>query len=463
MLGTTVAVASVLALAGWSLYALVERSLVGEVDSTLIARARFLASTVDQQGEDLDVEFTDFAMAEFRPEERGAFLQLSLARGDVLCRSPSLGARTLELGVIEEGPTVRWIDMPAGSRGRQVTLPFRPELSEPVGTATEGASLALVLARDARDVDRALSTLRVLLVAVGLVTLAVAAAMLVWVVRRSVRPVAIVAKRISTIAEDDLAIQLEVADVPAELMPVVQRVNELLARLGIAFARERAFSDDVAHELRTPLAGLRTTLEVAATRRRDADEYAKTIRESTAIVGQLQDVVDRLLQLARLDSMRSATEAKPCDLAELIVATWEPFAERALSRGLQVDFRLEQPLEVELDQELLGLVLRNLHDNAVAYADEGGRVRIALRRLDERTVRIEVANSGSRIGPEEAASATQRFWRGDAARADTGLHCGLGLALVERATRALGGSLRLRSQTGGEFVAEVSLPADESA
>ncbi len=463
LFGTTVAVAAVLALAGWALYALVERSLVGEVDRALIAKARLLSSMVQQEGRMLEVEFEELDMWEFSSPERGGFLQLWRAGGETLYRSPSLGEEAFELRASSASLTPEWIDLPpsdAGARGRAVTLRFQPRL-ELVGAEIEEIvpeDLTLVLARDAREAEQALATLKGLLVIVGLVTLAAAGVVLVWVVRRSLRPVAAVSERIATIGEQSLSTRLEADGVPDELFPVVQRVNGLLARLEAAFTRERSFSHDVAHELRTPLAGLRTTLEVAGARRRSEQEYAGALQEGATIVKQLQSMVERLLQLARLDAGRSAVPSERYDLADLALEAWEPFAAQAVLRGLRVDLLLEEGLEISADRELVGLILRNLYENAVSYADPGGKIRIATRRSKSGDISLGVSNTGSRLGREEARAATQRFWRGDAARTEAGAHCGLGLTLVEKATHALGGSLRLASEAGGEFAVEVAFP-----
>jgi two-component system heavy metal sensor histidine kinase CusS len=177
----------------------------------------------------------------------------------------------------------------------------------------------------------------------------------------------------------------------------------------------------------------------------------------------MQAMVEQLLHLARLDTGPSMFETSGYDPAELALEAWEPFARQALSRELRVDLSFEDGLRVTLNRELLALVLRNLNDNAVTYAEPKGRVHITLRRTTQHEMCFEVSNSGSRLDQEQASAAIRRFWRGDPARAETGLHCGLGLALVEKATRVLGGSLRLSSQVDGDFVAQVLLPVDGSA
>jgi two-component system, OmpR family, heavy metal sensor histidine kinase CusS len=262
---------------------------------------------------------------------------------------------------------------------------------------------------------------------VGAAALLFTGLVLTLAVRRSLRPLGAVCERIAAIDARDLTARLDAARVPDELLPVVQRVNDLLARLDGAFARERAFSNDVAHELRTPLAGLRTLLEVTATRPRTEADYAAALRDGARLVEQLQAMVDRLLQLARLDAGLAPLARERVDLADLLPEAWDPFAAQATARGLRVDWRLDEGVVVDTDRRLLETVLRNLLENAVTYADEGGRVQIVVRREETRLV-VEVANTGSQLSPEQVALAPQRFWRGAASRTEAGVHCGRGRA-----------------------------------
>lgn len=340
-----------------------------------------------------------------------------------------------------------------------VGLRFRPRRE---GRSGQSPELFLALARDASGVKEAVATLQGLLLVVGLATVGIVWAVLAVVVGRSLRPLEALSAEVAGIGQETLATRLEPGRVPAELVPVVERVNELLARLEVAFARERSFSDDVAHELRTPLAGLRATLEVAEARPRSPADYAAALRTGADLAAQLQGLVDRLLQLARLEGRTRAFEARPCDLADASLEAWEPLAGEAQARELTVAWQLEPGLEAEADPDLLGLILRNLFENAVHYADGGGRVRVHTADASG-AVAVTVANTGSRLSDSQARQATARFWRGDDARREAGLHCGLGLSLVERAAVALGGRLELRSTAGGEFSATVVLPGGPGA
>src|SRR4030095_3241972 len=163
------------------------------------------------------------------------------------------------------------------------------------------------------------------------------------------------------------------------------------------------------------------------------------------------------------DAGPPSAETSAYDPAELALEAWEPFAAQALARGLRVDLGFEAGLHATANRELLGLILRNLNDNAVTYAEAQGRVALRLRETPEHGLSFEVSNSGSRLDQEQACAAIRRFWRGDPARSATGLHCGLGLALVDKAARALGASLKIRAEVDGDFVARVLLPVNGRA
>jgi signal transduction histidine kinase len=104
------------------------------------------------------------------------------------------------------------------------------------------------------------------------------------------------------------------------------------------------------------------------------------------------------------------------------------------------------------------MVLANLLDNAVEYADQGGQIRAIARRIGD-SVEIAISNTGCQLTAEQVSKVTDCFWRGDASRSDAGIHCGLGLALVRRIAKALGGTFSIQLEQGGIFTTTVTLPA----
>lgn len=439
----------------------VRRSLMDDLDRTLRERASWVTSTIDQAAEGLELGFTELQLREFEPGPGASLLQLW--KGDsVLFRSPSLAATDLEhpradTGRVEfafertaDGRYVRTI------RSRFVSL-VDPELEE----VPPPLVLDLALGRDLANVEALINRLRALLAAIAIAAAAITLLVLNAVAGRSLRPLDRLAAEIAGLGARDLTRRVDARGVPAELQPMVHRLNELLDRLREAFERERAFSADIAHELRTPLAGLRSGLEVELSRPREADRYREALQESLAITLRMQDLVQTLLQLARLDAGLVTPVRAPADLAGITRAALEPLLPAATARRLEVVSALGLRVPVHTDPSLLSAAIRNLLDNAFAHSDVGGRVRVEVTHgADGGTLRV--ANTGSRVAQQDVGRLFDRFVRGDAARGAEGGHHGLGLPLVRHIAESLGCETDVRSEVGGEFSFTLRIPSRPS-
>ena len=457
VLGATLGTAGVFLAAGVLLYALVRDGLVAQFDRALLDKARLLASATEWEDEELDLNFDEFDMHEFDRADRPAYLQVWLTDGAVAFRSPSLAGADLErLAGSLDAPLCRRVILPDGRPGRATGFTMTPK-TEGSSPPSDAAAVTVVLARGTAPVDAVLAQLAMLLVLVGLVAVGLSAGVLWLTVRRGLRPVDGLANQIAGLGEADLAARLEAPDAPRELVPVVDRLNDLLGRLEAAFQRERGFSADVAHELRTPLAGIRSTLDVALTRPRGAPEYEEVLRGCLRIAVQLQRMVEHLLTLARLDAGQVEIRPEAVCVNTLARDAWEPLTESAEARRLQVRWALGDDVRVTTDRSLLDLVVRNVLENAVVHADEGGSVVVETAAKGH-GADVRVTNSGSRLSGQQADHVFERFWRGDAARTEAGVHCGLGLPLVKEIVAALGGSVAVQSTEGGEFEITISIP-----
>ena len=192
-------------------------------------------------------------------------------------------------------------------------------------------------------------------------------------------------------------------------------------------------------------------------RNRQAADYQTALEDCRKITAQVQAMVENLTSLARVEAGQVSLQFQPVVLNELVRTLWGPLATRAQKRRLVVHttFGSDDPLTTDPLQ--LAVVVRNLLENAVAHADDGGSVKISTLG-GEHEASLTVTNSGSRLPADQVEKVFQRFWRGDAARSETGLHCGLGLSLVKKIVALLGGTIRVRSALGGEFEIRVSLP-----
>jgi signal transduction histidine kinase len=333
----------------------------------------------------------------------------------------------------------------------------QPAADERRPKAVNDKILTLTVARGAGSLYDQLRLLRWLLFTASAVVIALSILIAAFVVRRGLRPLRSIASEIAAVREDDLATRIGTASIPAEILPIKNRLNDLLSRLEGAFKRERRFTADVAHELRNPLAGIRSTIEVNLTRSRDVTEYRSALSECLEIVENMQTMVNNLLLLARLDAQQISFQGEQVLLAELVNSCWQPFAEKATNHKINFDNRIDRQITCETDRRYLSIILSNVLENAVEYADEGGQIR-ATARLEEDSVQIEISNTGCQLTNEQASQVFDCFWRGDSSRKDAGVHCGLGLALVDRISKALGGSTTAEVENGGIFKIRLTLP-----
>jgi len=473
VLGTTLATASIFVIAGILLYALVRASLLAQFDQSLLDKAQILASAVEREDGELELGFDDLDMREFQGDEPAAYMQLRLADGSPLYRSSDASNDELKLpGKPQELPVFGQIALCDGRQGRAVMFRFLPRGSQELPAREDGskdnapsasqrnstaAAIDFLMARSTGALDETLAYLGGLLLLVGATAIAASTGVLWWIVRRSVRPLEQLAKEIGRFKEDDLAKRIDLDVAPIEVQPVVDRLNDLLGRLEDAFRRERTFSANVAHELRNPLAGLRLKMDVAMSRTREPSEYKQAIDDCRSITVQMQGMVENLLSLARLEAGQVQVRYESLELGQLVRDQWEPLDAAAAARMLNVRWSQEDDVPIVTDPSLASVVVRNVLENAVAYTNEGGTLRIDVGSADGQAS-LDVCNSGSQLSQTQVESAFQQFWRGDEARSEAAVHCGLGLPLVRKIATVLGGTVVARTSVDGDFEISISIP-----
>lgn len=443
LLGTALAAGAGAVLAGGGSWWLSRRALLEEADAVLATRLRALAATVRSEQGRPRIDFDAGLLPEF-----------------VRLEGPDLGAVWDQDGVplFACPAALAWTapPVPADGRPRHGVLPDdRPGRLLAQRLSLAGRVLTVAVGRDTREIDRRLGLVAgasVLGGALGALLAALGAALSV---RSLLAPLGRLAVRIAGIDAARPEQRLGCAGVPVELRGVAVRLDELLTRLQAARERERAFTADAAHELRTPLAALRTGLEVAAARERPADHYRAALVEALPSVQQLQHLVDDLLALARLEAGQAELELEPVDPAGLLAACRRELEAAAAERGLRF---AEAPVALpplRSDPGKLRTILRNLLGNAVAHAAAGSVIAITWQAAAG-GFRLAIANPGCRLRAEELPRVFDRFWRQDAAR--SGQHSGLGLPLARRLAELLGGRLEV-ALDGEVFTATLTLPA----
>lgn len=342
---------------------------------------------------------------------------------------------------------------------------FRPgpgrEASSKVlpGTAASGQrSLAVVVRADSTqgtryvyalttlaDLNDATRALGVTLLAGGPLLMALAA-LIAWAVTGlALRPVEAIRAELASVTASELDRRVPDPKGKDEITQLARTVNLTLDRLEQAVSRQRQFTADASHELRNPIAALRTELEVALLAAQ-APESAASVRQALDAAVRLQRIADDLLLLARLDT-HPAPAGDPADLALLCA---EEIARR---RSPRVPLVLDAaaPVPVRGDAVQLERLLANLVDNALRHASHEVRLSATVEPATGQAV-LRVADDGPGIPPEAAEQVFERFTRLHAARHRRGGGTGLGLAIARDIARAHGGSLRVEPGARGALL-----------
>jgi signal transduction histidine kinase len=252
---------------------------------------------------------------------------------------------------------------------------------------------------------------------------------------------------------------------PPELQPVAQRLNEMLGRLEAAFTQQKRFIADAAHELRTPVAALRTTLEVAMSRPMPTKAAAMrvSLERSLACAVMLGRLVEALLDHARTDRAE-AFPPEPADMAKLLEECRHTTEPLATAKGVTLQIAAAPQIACTLNARALSAILLNLLSNAIEHTDAGGGVSVACS-LERDQLMLAVTDTGRGISPQDLPHIFEPFYRGDGARGADGGHLGLGLFLVQSNVRKMGGTIDVESKvgTGTEFMARIPLHGPPAA
>lgn len=332
-------------------------------------------------------------------------------------------------------------------------LRARPDWSLAATRVSEGRRLEVVVHNDVgkRLWAHAFQDLA-LIFGVGLIA-AIAGAFVIS--RRALRPVTDLAQATQRILDSgDLA--LRVPERGADDLDELTRLfNRMLTRNEALVRAMRESLDNVAHDLRTPLARLRAGAELALGDAADADKardaLADTIEESDRVLAMLTTLMD--ITEAETGTMRLHKRAE--DLEGITREAVELYEHVSSERGVHVVTRLAPGVEVLVDRQRILQVTANLLDNAIKYTAAGGSVEVAVTR-DETWGTVAIRDTGIGISPEDRPHVWERLYRGDRSRTERGL--GLGLSLVKAVVEAHGGEVELRSAVGEGSTFEVRLP-----
>ncbi|WP_175690659.1 ATP-binding protein [Burkholderia anthina] len=362
--------------------------------------------------------------------------QVSDAGGRILAASPGLGSLDVPLFPAAESSPARlgnskWHTYVLTDAARGRTVRIFEQRTHRSDLSTE------VARRVARPLAFALPVL----------------ALLIWLaIGRSLTPLRTLSEAIDARSPESLD-AIGTTDIPDEVRPLVTALNTLLQRLRDSLDRERAFTSDAAHELKTPLAALKVQAQVALTAR-DPDRQRRAMQRVVEGVDRSTHLADQLLALARLDET-VPVPGEDVDLARVVHACVMDFQARADLKQMLLTSRSDEHTIVHAPPTLIRVLLDNLVDNAIKYGHERGSVEIATWQ-DAGAVCLQVRDDGPGVSDENLSRLQDRFFRGGDHNENGS---GLGLSIVARIVTKLGGGFTYIDGLNGEgFGVRVTFP-----
>jgi two-component system OmpR family sensor kinase len=429
---------------GFSVYVGLDSRLRAEMDHALGLVAAQVADVGSRGRAELDAD-------KLAP---GYVASLHTPGGQVLATGPRGESppwdRDARRAVTEGRENLR--SVPIGSQSWRVIA--RPVLVQGNVTAV------FQVARSEEEIDAALAQLRVLLM--GLVPLALILAGVVgwFVAGRALDPIDRITRTAAAIGAEDLGRRLpeEVGESPDEVGRLAATFNRMLERLEGAFKRQRQFTADASHELRTPVTLLLTQLDVALARPRASEEYQRVLVAMREDVVRLQRLVNALLVLARGDAGQDHLEFKQLDLGDLAEQISAALQALAAERDIRLATSTRPGVTVQGDETRLTQLIVNLVDNGLAHTPAGGSVTVTAEvEPGDAAAVLSVRDTGVGIASEHLPHLFERFYRVDPSRSSSG-GSGLGLAISRSIAEAHGGRIEVESQPGRGTTFRVRLP-----
>lgn len=298
--------------------------------------------------------------------------------------------------------------------------------------------------------------------AVGsLLLLAVSGPLIAWMLHRGLLPLRQLAALAGKVSADawDFNPPASARSTP-ELAPVTKALESVLARLERAFVQQRTFVSDAAHELKTAVAVVKSSLQLLELKERTPAEYQAGLERCLADAARLEALVAKMLTLARVESGASAASGAPAqsDMAACVRDTAARLNNVAALRGVTVCVRAGNACSVPIAAEDCALLVENLLMNAIEYSPSGAKVDIRLAGQDGAVV-LEVEDHGEGVRPDALPHVFERFSRGDPSRARSTGGSGLGLAICKAVVERAGGTIEMKSELGVGTVVNIKLPA----
>ena len=427
-----------LAILGTVIFLGARESVANIIDSDLRARMAATRSFMGQHipsdsPTELQDEFQEFSAS----QPGGALLQIKGESGDWVFQSLSMQRYGIAIPSPSEASQIS-TDMQKGHALRIITD----------SVIVNGKRLVVQIATDTTSFTLVLQRLKWLLLISTPLAIGLALAGGYWLSSRALFPVRRITEAARSIGGNDLSCRLDPPQTADELQFLAETLNAMLARIESSFKQMTQFTADASHELRTPVAIIRTTAEIALRQKRDEGAYRKALQEILEEAERTSSLIDDLLTLARADSATEQLALSPTNVAGVIEIAFSKTKFLASEKGVSVSLDLaHRSAWIEGNQEALVRLFLVLFDNVIKYTPAGGQVS-AVFYVAEGVAVFRIQDSGIGIPAQYLPHIFERFYRADQARSRKHGGFGLGLAIAKWIGDAHAAQIQVQSAAG---------------
>jgi heavy metal sensor kinase len=449
----------ILPVLGIFLYLSLDKIIYESVDSSLLSRAKALATLVSNENGETQFNFSDEIMWEYNYPNANNFFQIRYTGGATIEKSRSLKKLELPLPSSQNRISYQTIYLD-GVPTRMVNFRFinySEDENEKKVPAAEGKAPSFIV-QCAQNIDEQMELLRNygLILSLSILSIMIISATGGFLIaRRALSPIRQISDRIKGISESNLAERIPPRNVPKELRGLAVSFNQTFDRLEKSFKRQKQFVSDASHELRTPLSVILSQSEITLRKERSAEEYKNALTAIGEATGMMSEIVEKLLTLARLGSDRIELKMEPTDLGEVVREAMKIITPLATRKGIIINFAANEKALVHGDRVALLELFVNVLDNGIKYNVREGKIDIAIAKQSGFII-TEIKDTGIGISKEDLDKVFDRFYRADKSRSEEG-GLGLGLSICEEIIKLHGGRIEIKSQIGRGTTVSVHL------
>lgn len=432
-----------------------------EFDEALEVKSQLLITLVKDLPEGIDFDFADEFMPEFSRDEDIEYFQIWAQDGSVFEKSISLGENGLPY-VATKITDSRFsnIVLDNGEKGRMVQVIFMPQIPEKEQRTTERLTaqkqMTLAVAASRKELDLTIFQVHSIIIVSFITAIIILNFVVVTTVRKSFNSLLLLKQEVEALDANNLRDRLSVESSPSELNEVINKFNDLLSRLERSFSREQRFSADVAHELKTPIAEIRSMSEVALKWPDDTKLTAKLHSDILGSSKQMQNIVDSLLTLARYENGQTNLTFEPIALNDAVDDALSRYKTTIETNGLEVYISIPDKTVIKTSRVEFEIILENLLSNAFSYCKINSKVSVLATCLSDK-ISFSIQNVVKDLSQDDLDVMFDRLWRKSQSRTSSE-HAGLGLSIVNAYSKILDINLQVDLTASHVFTVTLMLP-----